>query len=130
MTVDIPLQNKQAFVINTFSLFSVIKHVSSGGGLISMSVPSEEEFGFEWRVNGMIVAGENSATFPLPNTAASKDIHIQGTVFSNCGNVTQTFIIPADPLCLTSSPLPSCSSMSCEYKCTVFLLHAIYKYTV
>ena len=54
-------------------------------GLISVVVtPSNEEFEFEWKFNGELVANESDATFSLPLSVSGND-QVEVIVSSDCG---------------------------------------------
>ena len=49
-----------------------------------MLTPSNEEFDFEWKFNGELVAGESDATFLLPPGVTGND-QVEVIISSDCG---------------------------------------------
>ena len=61
-------------------------------GLISVVVtPSNEEFDFEWKFNGEIVADEKDALFTLPLSVTDND-QVEVIISSDCGATARASI--------------------------------------
>ena len=62
-------------------------------GLIRVVVrPSSEEYDFEWKLNGEIVAGENDPTFALPLNITGND-QVEIIISSDCGATARANIL-------------------------------------
>ena len=53
--------------------------------------PKNEEFKFDWKFNGQIMADENDATFSLPLNITGND-RVEVTVSSDCGAIARASI--------------------------------------